>query len=130
MTSFDIAGAAVEMSLVSGDQLRKTAAALVETSLRQTGRPAGKSLPQQRQQPATEELTEAVRNIMEHVQSISRQLSFTIDGETGSTVVTVVDRETEQVIRQIPSEEALAIARFIAAQLDGPVKGLLVQNEA
>ncbi|MDX2462934.1 MAG: flagellar protein FlaG [Porticoccus sp.] len=76
-----------------------------------------------------EEVTEAVSNITDYVQSISRDLQFKIDEHVGSTVVTVLDHETQEVIRQIPSEEVVAMARHIAEQAPDPVKGLLMNGE-
>jgi len=37
-------------------------------------------------------------------------LSFNLDEESGQTIIRVVDSESGELIRQIPSEEALAIA--------------------
>ena len=37
-------------------------------------------------------------------------LSFSVHKATGQTVVTVVDKETEKLIREIPSEELLNLA--------------------
>ncbi len=57
---------------------------------------------------------EAVQNALDrmssHVQNLQRALQFSVDEESGDTVVKVIDAETKEVIRQIPSEELLAIA--------------------
>ncbi len=55
-------------------------------------------------------LQSALSHLTEHVQNLQRALEFSVDKESGETVVTVVDSETKEVIRQIPSEELLAIA--------------------
>lgn len=55
-------------------------------------------------------LQSALSNLTEHVQNLQRALEFSVDKESGETVVKVVDSETKEVIRQIPSEELLAIA--------------------
>ena len=47
--------------------------------------------------------------LLELANSIDRDLQFRIDDATGRTVVTVLDGETNEVIRQIPSEEALRL---------------------
>lgn len=49
--------------------------------------------------------------------SAGSSLQFSIDRETNNSVVTMVDGDTGEVIRQIPSEEALAIARSIDQML-------------
>ncbi|MDO9372649.1 MAG: flagellar protein FlaG [Gammaproteobacteria bacterium] len=59
------------------------------------------------------ELTKAVSRLNDYVQNLSRDLQFSIDEETGYTVITVTDSATQEVIRQIPSEEALAIAHSL-----------------
>ena len=66
-----------------------------------------------------------------------RSLSFTIDDDIGRTVVKVIDRETEEVIRQIPSEELIRVARAVNAlneQLSDAAsatgKGLLLDEQA
>ena len=77
----------------------------------------GKAAPQvqpkieQSQEP--KELLEAVREINEFVQSVQRDLSFNMDEASGRTVIKVIDRDSGDTVRQIPSEEVLAIASQI-----------------
>ena len=66
-------------------------------------------------QVETKELKAAVLDINEYVQSIQRTLQFSIDEETGTTVVKVLNSETQEVIRQFPPEEVLALARHLQA---------------
>ena len=40
-----------------------------------------------------------------------RSLRFQVDEEGGRTVITVLNPHTQEVIRQIPSEELLSLAR-------------------
>ncbi len=56
-------------------------------------------------------LSEAVSRMSDHVQNIRRGLEFTIDEGSDHTVITVYDVESEEVIRQIPSEEFLNLVR-------------------
>ena len=91
---------------------------------------SGKVAPQQAPAPASREVVmEAVSDIADYVQSISRELQFQVDDNVGSTVITVVDRETGDVIRQIPSEEAVQMARFIAENGPDPMTGLLINSD-
>lgn len=76
-------------------------------------------------QPSKEELDKAVKAVNEFVSSINNSLQFTVDGDTGKSVVKVIDSSTKEVIKQFPSEEMLAIAKA----LDG-IKGLLVHQKA
>ena len=55
-------------------------------------------------------LKSALNNLSVHVQNLQRSLQFTVDQNSGDTVVKIVDAETHETIRQIPSEELLAIA--------------------
>ena len=59
------------------------------------------------------ELNEAVAQLNDYVQSIQRSLSFSVEESSGQTVIQVYDSETQELIRQIPSEEALELAEAI-----------------
>jgi len=51
------------------------------------------------------QLAEMVEDLNGFTQSIQRQLQFSIDDESGKVYVRVLDAETKDVIREIPSEE-------------------------
>ena len=76
-------------------------------------------------QASREELEKATKEMNDFVQTISSSIEFLLDKDTGSTVVKVIDTATKDVLRQIPSEEMLAIAKAI-----DKVKGLLVHQKA
>ena len=61
-------------------------------------------------------LKKAISHIEEFIGSHSRKLEFRVHEESGRTVITVRERNTGEVIRQIPPEEVLAIATNISAQ--------------
>ena len=61
------------------------------------------------------EIREAVTRINKIVQSIQRDLSFSVDNESGLTVIRVIDSGSGELIRQIPTEEVLAIATQLRA---------------
>lgn len=44
-------------------------------------------------------------------QSINRSLQFKIDQELGVTIVRVIDRDTDELIRQFPPEELINLSR-------------------
>ena len=75
----------------------------------------GKDLPQQAStQPVKEvELREAVSQINGYVQSVQRDLSFSVDEASGRRVIKVIDRDSGETVRQIPSEEVLALASYL-----------------
>ena len=63
----------------------------------------------------SEQLNAAIHDINEYVQQVQRTLQFSVDDDTGTTVVKVLDSATDEVIRQFPPEEALALARHLQA---------------
>lgn len=72
-----------------------------------------------------EQLERAMQALRAVVEPVARNLQFSLDQETGKTVVRVVDSRTQEVIRQIPSEEMLDIARAIDR-----LEGRLLDREA
>lgn len=75
-------------------------------------------------QPARE-MAGAVSEIRDFVQMVRRELQFEVDDDTGRTIVTVRDADTDEIIRQIPPEEVLQIA----ARLE-EVNGVLFRERA
>jgi len=69
-------------------------------------------------------MREAIVIANKAMQSLARDLEFSMDAESGEMLVRVIDRATRQVIRQIPSEEMLAIARALDR-----IRGLLVNQD-
>jgi flagellar protein FlaG len=63
-----------------------------------------------------EELQSAVVELNKAVQNIQRNLEFSVDDITGQTVVKVIDKETDKIIRQMPSEEVLRLAQHMREQ--------------
>ena len=57
-----------------------------------------------------DEIREAIK---EHLQIDNCKLNFSIDGETKTVVVRVLDADTGKVIQEIPPEEILAMAKEI-----------------
>jgi len=62
----------------------------------------------------TENLSENVHHINEFVQSLDRNLKFEISEDGSSVIITVINAQTEEVIRQIPPEEIQLISRNLA----------------
>ncbi len=58
-----------------------------------------------------ENVEAAVAQMNEYTQSTQRDLHFTYDKASGETVVKVLDRVTQEVIRQIPDETFLKLAQ-------------------
>ncbi|WP_428603355.1 flagellar protein FlaG [Sedimenticola sp.] len=54
-----------------------------------------------------QKLDKAVEQLNEFAQSVQRKLEFSVDEESGKTVIKVIDKESGQMVRSIPSEEVL-----------------------
>lgn len=62
-------------------------------------------------QPTREVVAKAAADLQNFVQSMGRNLSFSVDETTGYHVVRVVNPNTGELVRQLPSEELLKVAR-------------------
>lgn len=71
-----------------------------------------------------DQLAQAVNQIQDVIKQTAQSLQFSIDKDTGTTVVKVVDTESKKVLRQIPSEEVLEIAKAL-----DKLQGLLVRQK-
>jgi flagellar protein FlaG len=77
-------------------------------------------------QPVTApQLAEAVKTLNDRYAAQRTDLKFTIDKDSGTTVVAIVDAKDGTVLRQIPSEEALRIAHTLEQN-----RGALIQRTA
>ncbi|MGF1680417.1 flagellar protein FlaG [Photobacterium minamisatsumaniensis] len=69
-----------------------------------------------------EELEKVVERIEEFVGStLNKGLAFRIDEESGKNIVTIYDKRTGDVVRQIPDEELLVLSRRLATNSGGLV---------
>lgn len=77
----------------------------------------GKSLPatgnNRPPAPSVQTVERAVKQIKAFLSSSQRQLDFQLDDNSGRTIISVVNPETGELIRQIPSEEVLRLAASI-----------------
>ena len=70
-------------------------------------------------------LNQLATDLSDMMSMMRKGLAFKVDETSGQAVVTVLDRDTGDVIRQMPSEEALALAEKLSE-----VTGLLMKTEA
>lgn len=77
------------------------------------------------QQQRTDDLRDKVAQLNDYMQNMNRNLQFSVDDSSGDTVIKVIDSETEEVVRQIPSEEILE-ARHAAEKY----RGILLETKA
>jgi len=58
-----------------------------------------------------EKINNQIEEIQQFNQSIDRSLQFEVDEELGVTIVRVIDKETDELIRQFPPEELINLSR-------------------
>ena len=69
--------------------------------------------------PATEkDIDTAVTDLNSSIQSVQRNLKFSVDKELDKIVINVTDKKTEEVVRQIPSEDFLELARNLQDMME------------
>jgi flagellar protein FlaG len=83
-----------------------------------------------KQQISKAELQQAIDVVNQAVALDQRSLSFSIDDVSGRSVIKVVDFETDELIKQIPSEELLKVAQDIKRLQEemGQSIGLLIDK--
>ena len=78
-----------------------------------------------RGEPAQGEVDSAIKQINAFMSSSTQSIKFATDQDSGRVVVKVVDTDTQKVLRQIPSEEVLAISKAL-----DKLQGLIIKETA
>ncbi|MCH8618796.1 flagellar protein FlaG [Undibacterium sp. TS12] len=86
---------------------------------------AVKATPTTASAPEIEKVTKAVNDINKTVQALSQNLEFSLEEHSNRVVVKIIDQQTKEVLRQIPSEEVLEISRSL-----DKLQGLLIKQQA
>ena len=81
------------------------------------------------QEVSAEKVKEVVEQLNKHAQAINRDLLFSVDDDSGRTVIKVVNSDTAELVRQIPSEEVLRLSETIRESLESST-GVIVQTSA
>ncbi|MEG2029439.1 MAG: flagellar protein FlaG [Janthinobacterium sp.] len=76
-------------------------------------------------EPDLKDVRQAVSDINKAMQFMSRELEFSVDTDSQRTVVKIIDQQTKEVIRQMPTAEALEIGKALEK-----VQGLLIRQTA
>ena len=114
----------------------------VQQAQSQPATPAGKALPSEGKEmpsvaikaapPVPEfkklDVDKAIAELQDFVDGLGRSLSFRRDDSIDKNVITVRDTQTNQVVRQIPSEEVVAISRQIRDEMMEMRAGLLMDK--
>ena len=72
-------------------------------------------------QPSAPQVDAAIEAANRSMQAVATNLKFEKDNTSGKIVVRVIDSETQQVLRQMPSEEMLSMSKALDS-----LKGLMV----
>ena len=77
----------------------------------------------------------AAATVASFIENVSTSVRVAFDEQIDTPILTVVDAETAEVIRQIPSEDLVAIARFLETHDVDPVgsealAGVLISAES
>ena len=96
---------------VAGNGARPSVDATAKTAA--PAAPAAPAAAEAAKKPHHAELSNAVADLNKVAQAASQGVRFSVDEDTGRTVVKVVDTQTDKVLRQIPTVEALKLWRSI-----------------
>jgi flagellar protein FlaG len=97
----------------------------VTTSTTRVAKAAAEQVKAAAAEPTAATLAKAVESINITMRAMAQGLEFTIDDDSKRLVVKVVDQQTKEVLRQMPSAEALEIAKALDR-----VQGLLIRQKA
>ena len=87
----------------------------------------------EQQKVSRQAIERVVSELEAYVQNAQRNLDFHVDDKTGRVVVKVVDATNDSVIRQIPSEEMIAISHRLQEFMDEnqiDMRGMLLEIKA
>ena len=61
-----------------------------------------------------DEINEAVKRIGDSLAGVQSDLQFEVDTEAGDVIVKIINRQTQEVIKQIPSQTAIDLAKSMS----------------
>lgn len=111
--------AAPKLERVKNETPAATAKSVDSTKAQQTNENANQN------NVATLSVEDAVKRLADFVAPTQSQISFSIDEESGMRIVKILDTQSKEVIRQFPSEEAVALALAL-----DKIQGLLIKDKA
>lgn len=113
----------------SRSQAGTAAGSAAQSAVSSATEPAAPATATQQHEQSAESIREsvekAVSSIQGFVQSIRRDLNFDFDDSSGRVVVKVTDSASGDVVRQIPTEDALRLAENLEE-----IRSLLFKAEA
>jgi flagellar protein FlaG len=108
----------------------------VRQNVVQSGNPQPSVKPEVSSPPVdSTSLAQAVAAVSARFDRANTSLSISVDEQLGSTIIEVKDSETQEVIRRIPPEQIVSLARFLREsegvggfELADTMKGLLLES--
>lgn len=82
----------------------------------ESGVSLNKEVQEQENAQEDKQLEQAVAQLNDYVQNSERKLEFSMDVDSGKTVVKVFDANSDELIRQMPNEEALELAQRLSQE--------------
>ncbi len=64
--------------------------------------------------PTVSDVKQAAKQVNDFVKQLDRNLEFSVDESSGRVIITVREPETGKIVRQIPPEELLVIAKLVS----------------
>lgn len=77
-------------------------------------------------EPRQQDLKQAIRQLERYIEASRTGLQFRVDRELNRVIVSIVDPSDGTVLRQMPSEEALRLAKALSDEGDGGLLDALV----
>ena len=72
---------------------------------------------------APEQIKEVIARLQTTLQDVEPRIELSVDQELNQVILRILDKESGELIRQIPSEDVLELERFLAEQ-----SGLFVEE--
>lgn len=123
ITSSARTGVSVEAAKAGVSAGMQTDVAVAKTQSEKADTPS--PIAQQPVKTDRETLDAAVSGMQNFVQSVQRDINFNVDDSSGRVVINVTEAASGDVIRQIPSEEALRLSESMSE-----IRSLLFKAEA
>jgi flagellar protein FlaG len=104
------------------DQVSRTITAGTPKRVTSVDSSSAKHIDAARTQPAPEaesaspKIEQIAERLESYIRSVSRSLEFKVDANSGRTIISVLDAETGDLIRQIPNEEVVRFAELAEEQ--------------
>lgn len=118
------AGSAVGSAPSASAPVQTTLPPLTSVSTSQDAAPAGNA------ETVSQILQQSVSSLNAHLKNVgNNSVEFSINSSTGQVVVQVVDTQTQTILMQTPSKQAIAIAQAQLQAQDNP-RGLLIKTQA